>query len=104
MFNHDLKLIIRSLWKNKLISSINILGLTIGLASFILITLYVDKEFKTDKFQENYNQIYRIENKFGEHNSYKSNTLFKENIPEFSKIAFFHSDWSDVANFELNNQ
>jgi len=104
MFIHEIKLIVRSLRKRKVVSLINILGLAIGLASFILITLYVDKEFKTDRFQKNYDQIYRIENKFGVYNSDQVNRLFKEQIPEFNKIAVLHADWSDLATFEVNGK
>ncbi|MDD4639401.1 MAG: ABC transporter permease [Bacteroidales bacterium] len=104
MLIHEIKFIVRSLRKRKIVSLINIFGLAIGLASFILITLYVDKEFKTDKFQENYNRICRIENKFGAYNSDQANRLFKEQIPEFDKIAVMHADWSNLATFEVNGK
>ncbi len=104
MLIHEIKLIVRSLRKKKIVSLINIFGLAIGIASFILITLYVDKEFKTDKFQKNYDQIYRVENKFGAYNSDQANRLFKEQIPAFNKIAVMHADWSDLATFEVNGK
>jgi putative ABC transport system permease protein len=104
MLIHEMKLIVRSLRKKKIVSLINILGLAIGLASFILITMYVDKEFKTDKFQKNYDRIYRIENKFITYNSDRANRLFKEQIPAFNKIAVMHADWSDLATFEVNGK
>ncbi len=47
MLIHEIKFIVRSLRKRKIVSLINIFGLAIGLASFILITIYVDKEFRT---------------------------------------------------------
>ena len=47
MLIHETKFIVRSLRKRKIVSLINIFGLAIGLASFILITIYVDKEFRT---------------------------------------------------------
>jgi len=39
---------------------LNVAGLTIGLISFLFITLYVIHEFSYDKFHENYENIYRI--------------------------------------------
>ncbi|MGV8093692.1 MAG: ABC transporter permease [Mangrovibacterium sp.] len=104
MLIHEIKLIVRSLRKKKIVSLINIFGLAIGLASFILITMYVDKEFKTDKFHKSYDQIYRIENKFIAYNSDRANRLFKEQIPAFGKIAMMHADWSDLATFEVNGK
>jgi len=50
MFNLYFKIAIRYLRKNKLYSLINIFGLAIGLASFILIMIYVNYERSYDKF------------------------------------------------------
>lgn len=51
---------IRNLWKNKVISSINIFGLSIGLACFSLILLYVVNEFNYDRFHADADHIYRV--------------------------------------------
>lgn len=51
---------LRNLWKNKIIASINILGLSLGLACFSLILLYVVNEFNYDRFHANVNNIYRV--------------------------------------------
>jgi putative ABC transport system permease protein len=50
----------RTLVRHKAYSLINISGLAIGLASAILILLYVQDELSYDKFHENYDQIYRV--------------------------------------------
>ncbi len=50
----------RNLQKNKIYSFINIIGLAIGLASFLLITLYIMDELSYDKFNTNADRIYRI--------------------------------------------
>jgi putative ABC transport system permease protein len=52
---------LRILWRNKLVSAINILSLSIGITAFILILLYVHHETSYDKFNENYDRIYRLE-------------------------------------------
>jgi len=39
---------------------LNIVGLTIGLTSFLFITLYVINELSYDRFHENYENIYRV--------------------------------------------
>ena len=52
---------LRILWRNKVTSFINIFSLAIGITAFILIMLYVDHETSYDKFNENYDRIYRLE-------------------------------------------
>lgn len=51
---------IRNLRKHKGFSAINILGLSIGLASFMLISLYVYHELTMDSYHKNANRIFRI--------------------------------------------
>jgi putative ABC transport system permease protein len=54
------KIAFRYLLKNKLYSFINIFGLAIGLASFVLILLYVNYEYSYDTFEgsENVQRVY----------------------------------------------
>lgn len=54
-----LKIAFRYLFKNKLYSFLNILGLALGIASFIIITLYVSYERSYDTF-EGSAQVYRV--------------------------------------------
>lgn len=54
------KLAYRNIIKDKAYSAINITGLAIGLASSILILLWVQNELSYDRFHKNANQIYRI--------------------------------------------
>ena len=61
MFKNYLKIAIRSLWKNKAFSAINIIGLATGLAVCLLIVLYVVDELSYDKFNVNADRIYRID-------------------------------------------
>jgi putative ABC transport system permease protein len=51
---------IRNMRKHNGYLILNILGLTIGLTSFILISLYVINELSFDRFHRNYENIYRI--------------------------------------------
>lgn len=60
MFRNYLKTAFRSLLKNKGFSIINILGLGAGIASFILIALYVYHENSYDRFHTKGDRIYRI--------------------------------------------
>jgi putative ABC transport system permease protein len=60
MLSNYLKTALRSLYKNKAFSLINILGLSIGLASFMLISLYVYHEWSMDRYHKKASRIYRI--------------------------------------------
>ena len=55
---------IRNIAKNKFYSALNIIGLTIGLVTFILIFLYVRDEITYDQHHTNYDRIFRIESSF----------------------------------------
>jgi len=52
MLKMYLKIAFRNLAKNKLYSFINISGLTIGIASCILIGLYISNELSYDRFHK----------------------------------------------------
>jgi putative ABC transport system permease protein len=60
MFRNYFAVAIRNLWRNKLVSIINIAGLSIGLACCLLIFLYAKDEWSYDRFQANRDHIYRI--------------------------------------------
>ncbi|HKK43578.1 MAG TPA: ABC transporter permease, partial [Bacteroidales bacterium] len=47
--------------KNKVFTLINIAGLSIGIAVFVLITLWVEHEYSYDRYNSNLDEIYRIE-------------------------------------------
>ncbi len=50
MFKLNLKIALRNLWKNKSYAAINIFGLAAGLAGFIIILLYINRETGYDKW------------------------------------------------------
>jgi putative ABC transport system permease protein len=54
----------RNLLRNKFYAFLNILGLSVGLAAFIFILLYVRDEITYDKNNEKCDRIYRIESDF----------------------------------------
>jgi len=53
----SLKITLRNLFKNRLYSAINLIGLTIGFASFLLISVYVKEELNYDGFNKNADRI-----------------------------------------------
>jgi len=64
MFKSFVKIAWRNLRKNKLYTFVNILGLTIGITSCILIGLYVTHELSYDRFNERADRIARATMEF----------------------------------------
>ncbi|TAE28570.1 MAG: FtsX-like permease family protein [Candidatus Kapaibacterium sp.] len=60
MFQNYLKIALRNLARQKGYSAINIIGLALGLATCLLIALYVTDELSYDGFHANKDRIYRI--------------------------------------------
>jgi len=90
MFRNYLIIAIRSIFRQKGFSLINILGLAIGLACALLILLWVQDELSFDKFHEHADRLYRVEEDqyySGEvyHvtvTPYPSGPVWKDEIPE----------------------
>lgn len=80
----------RSLMKNKLVASINILGLSLGIATCLVIGLFVLDELSYDRFFTNSDRIYRVnlDAKIGEEFLNEASVMapvaqtFKDEIPE----------------------
>ena len=61
MLRSFLLITFRILWRNKVVSFVNVFGLSVSITAFIFIMLYVRHEISYDKFNENYDRIYRLE-------------------------------------------
>ncbi|WP_247233061.1 ABC transporter permease [Telluribacter sp. SYSU D00476] len=60
MIKNYFKIAWRNLWGQKVLSFINIIGLTVGLTCCFLIGIFVRHELSYDQFQERFDRIYRI--------------------------------------------
>lgn len=60
MYKNYFKIALRNLLKNRGYSFINIGGLAVGLASAMLIFLWIADEYSYDKFQTNYHNTYQL--------------------------------------------
>ena len=60
MLRNFFKIAVRNLWRNKSFSTINILGLAIGMASALLIGLWINNELSVDRFYANKDRIYHL--------------------------------------------
>ncbi len=65
MLRNYLRIALRNLFKNKLYSTINIFGLTIGLTACLLIGVYIKHELSYDKFNVNATRIARVTMEYG---------------------------------------
>lgn len=106
MFLIYIKIAFRILFKDWVFSVINILGLAIGLACFILIGLYVKYEWEYDKFYTDSDRIYRINTVGGitnvEDSTGKSPMAFseiveKENSDLVESSAFVFEIWGAIT-------
>ncbi|WP_273568243.1 ABC transporter permease [Maribacter halichondriae] len=98
MYKLFLKIATRYLLKNKLYSFINIAGLSIGIASFVLIMLYVNYEKSYDTFEGSQN-VFRVYMDYtedgvfvpGDAQTYNlSGPTLKEAFPEIKEYARFY--------------
>ena len=60
MFRNYFKIAFRNLLRHRVYSVINVMGLAVGMAIFILILSYVQNELSYDSFHENTEQLYRL--------------------------------------------
>ena len=60
MFKNHFKTAIRNFSKNKLISVINLLGLSIGISAAIIVFLIIQYDYSFDTYEPGRNNIYRI--------------------------------------------
>jgi len=60
MFKHYIKIALRNLRSQSFYSSINVIGLAVGLAGCIMILLYIGHEFRYDQYHTDSDRIYRV--------------------------------------------
>jgi putative ABC transport system permease protein len=60
MIWYNIKLITRRIIKDKAFSTINVIGLVVGIVSFLILFLYVANEKSFDKHFADHNRIYRV--------------------------------------------
>jgi putative ABC transport system permease protein len=101
MIRNYIKIAFRNISRQKFYAIINITGLTIGLATSLLIVLYIVDEFSFDRFHTDINDMYRVDLKARLSEQYMEiaytsapiANAFVEEIPEIReacRIAFEH--------------
>jgi putative ABC transport system permease protein len=108
MIKYSLLLFLRNLQRQKLFSAINLLGLTVSIASTLLIYLYVRHEFSYDRFHRDVERIYRVNQTFiwGENNNHQFASTgpgvaysIKEELPEAELITSIHTPGNFILSY-----
>ncbi len=103
MWRNALKAAWRTIWRNKLHTSINILGLALGIGTCIVIYLLVNHELSFDTHRPDKERIYRVTTRFS--GSFDAtnpgvSTAVEEailnNLVGFEETAFFHTFQGNV--------
>ncbi len=109
MFKNYLKVALRNMSRNKTFSAINLLGIVLGMVSFLFIFLWIQDERSIDNFHENaedlFNVYYSIESEGKLNVTYQSPTGFndtrfyplvegaKKSVPGIKHISFYASGY-----------
>ncbi len=103
MLKHYLRIALRTIKRQRLFAIINITGLSVGLTTFILIALYIQYEYSFDRFHENYNRIYRVEEiaHLADKDDYWISTLYplgealESRYPEIENAVVMRDVWGE---------
>ncbi|MDX1941647.1 MAG: ABC transporter permease [Saprospiraceae bacterium] len=111
MFKNYLTITLRNLLKNRINSTINILGLALGLTGAMVIALWIQRELSMDQFHTKADRLYRVM----EHQTYSNDfvlTVFatpgplvpalKAEIPEIEKAT--RITWGDQLLFTVGDK
>lgn len=108
MIRHALLLFLRNAKRQRLFTTINLLGLTVSLASSLLIFLYVQHEFSYDQFHFDVDRMYRVNQTFiwGENNNNQFASTgpgvayaIKEAIPEVELMTSIHTPGNYIISY-----
>lgn len=113
MIRYHFLLFARNLFRQKMFSFINLLGLTVSIASTMLIYLYVRHEFSYDRFHRDADRIYRINQTFiwGENNNSQFASTgpgvayaVKEELAEVELISSIHTPGNFIVSYTSPGQ
>ena len=108
MFRNLIKVAFRNIRKEKFFSLLNIAGLAVGTCCVLFISLYIADERSFDKFHENADRIYRINQTFiwGDDDNLFGSTgpnvaeAVRTEIPEFEEVTRVHTPGSRAISYE----
>ena len=103
MIRHFITIAFRNIRRNRLLSFIQIVGLSLGITAFILIALYTQYEKSWDTFNTNFDRIYRVQEYIkGDRLDVETQTSFpvanylKNNIPEVEEAISIDTEKNKI--------
>ncbi|HEY2347947.1 MAG TPA: ABC transporter permease, partial [Puia sp.] len=110
MFRNYLKVAVRNLLRNKTFSIINIAGLAVGMASAILIILWIQNEMSYDRFHANSDRLYEVWGNDVYDGAVRSGVstpeimqpVLKKDVPEIDKAA--RVSWGEDYLFQVGEK
>jgi len=103
MLKNTIKIALRNIKRHKGHALITILGLAVGLASCILILLYVQHELSYDKHFDKADQVYRIlsvnpkDGALNAHSPYLMGPELKDQFPGVINFVRFYNFWGPIT-------
>ena len=103
MIKEHLTLMWRKTKRNPVFTLINIFGLSVGIAVFILIILWVQNEFSYDRYNKNIDNIYRVEIRGSVYMVSAIGPAFRNEFPEIEKFVRFKGMGSTLLTYETKS-
>jgi putative ABC transport system permease protein len=113
MYRNYIKIALRTLWKNKKLTAINIFGLATGIACSLVIFLFIQDEISYDRYHGDASNIHRVVKDFINDDGSRipdattpaalAPAMSRE-IPEVVKVTRIHPDWGGTAVVEYGDQ
>jgi putative ABC transport system permease protein len=100
----NIKLTYRNLSKNKGVTILNLIGLTVGITVSMLLFLFVLKERNTDKYIPNLENIYVLTNHNDVGFSQGMANHVKKEIAEMDAVTYCTTDWSPQIFLKRNGK
>jgi putative ABC transport system permease protein len=113
MLKSYLKIAIRTIWKNKKLSAINIFGLATGMACSLIIFIFVEDELSYDRHHQDASRIHRVVKDFINDDGSRIPdattpgplaAAMQREIPEVESIARIHPNWGGTTPMEYGDK
>jgi putative ABC transport system permease protein len=94
MLKNYFRIALRNLWRNKGFSAITIFGLAIGMATCLLITLFVTDELSYDRFNKKAGRVFRLDADF-----FVNGNAFRERFTPSQLGPVLKEEYPQVENY-----
>lgn len=109
MLKNHAKVLGRTLWNNRFSTFLNMVGLAIGMACYLLLFQYVNFQLSYDNFHRNKNDIYRLQRNVHEDNgrvnrwavtTYNAGPTMKQEFPEIKEASRSFFSVNNLVKYE----